>query len=482
MTCANHPDRERQAFCQNCGKPLCAECARTVGQAVFCEPCLEARLALANAAVGIPFGVPPPAAAQPGAQAGNFGAGPTTGSASYQTVPGGGTAYSYTGTADGIPYTVSGVQPPPGTPNPALALLLGFIPGVGAMYNGQYAKGIVHLIVFAVLISLTDHNGLFSFFMVAWIFYQAFEAFHTAKARREGTPLPNPFGLNDIGERFGFGRAWPTPGSQTFRSQTPGSQTPGSQTPGSQTSQPPGSQTFGSQTFGSWPPESQPPVVPPPPAAAPSDSSPFPPPPAYVPNTQQAGFGAAAPPPPFAASSTTAWSPSSATEAWAAYPPPTSPQIPPQPSSQLPIGALVLIGLGVLFLLGDTRRLAGLPLYLLVPIALIGIGIWIFIRRMTADGHTFADDGTPTHPLRLLAAVRSSIWVILVGVLFLLDSLHILSWAHSWPLFIIIGGVVALLQRSIAADVRRRSADTFPFAVGQTVGSPKSPAAERNEH
>jgi hypothetical protein len=45
MNCANHPDRERAAFCQNCGKPLCAECVRNVGASVFCEPCLVARVA-----------------------------------------------------------------------------------------------------------------------------------------------------------------------------------------------------------------------------------------------------------------------------------------------------------------------------------------------------------------------------------------------------------------------------------------------------
>ncbi len=43
MNCANHPERERVAFCQNCGKPLCQECTRTVGTAVFCEPCLAAK-------------------------------------------------------------------------------------------------------------------------------------------------------------------------------------------------------------------------------------------------------------------------------------------------------------------------------------------------------------------------------------------------------------------------------------------------------
>ena len=33
----------------------------------------------------------------------------------------------------------------------AIALFLGFIPGVGAIYNGQYAKGLVHAVVFGLI-------------------------------------------------------------------------------------------------------------------------------------------------------------------------------------------------------------------------------------------------------------------------------------------------------------------------------------------
>src|SRR5947209_13613577 len=165
MNCANHPERERTAFCQNCGKALCQECTRTVGSAVFCEPCLEARLSGAAPGAGVPYTAP---------------------TASIPPVP---------------PVST-------GEPNPGLAALLGFIPGVGAMYNGQYAKGIVHLIIFAVLVSLADEHGIFGLFIAGWVFYQVFEAYQTARARRDGTPLPNPFGLNDLGERLGFGRAW----------------------------------------------------------------------------------------------------------------------------------------------------------------------------------------------------------------------------------------------------------------------------------
>src|ERR1700683_2515553 len=72
------------------------------------------------------------------------------------------------------------------------------------MYNGQYAKGVVHLIVFAILVSLADEHGIFGLFIAGWVCYQVIEAHHTAKARRDGTPLPNPFGFNDIGDRMGF--------------------------------------------------------------------------------------------------------------------------------------------------------------------------------------------------------------------------------------------------------------------------------------
>src|ERR1700722_17719361 len=170
MNCANHPDRERVAFCQDCGKPLCQECIRTVGSSVYCEQSLAARLG------GV--GVPPPS----------------------------GGSYPYPGSDGAIPPPP---PPLPGEPNPGLAALLGFIPGVGAMYNGQYAKGVVHLIVFAILVSLADDHGIFGLFIAGWVCYQVIEAHHTARARRDGTPLPNPFGLNDLSERLGFGKAWP---------------------------------------------------------------------------------------------------------------------------------------------------------------------------------------------------------------------------------------------------------------------------------
>jgi TM2 domain-containing membrane protein YozV len=90
----------------------------------------------------------------------------------------------------------------PGSPNPAAAAVLGLIPGVGAMYNGQFFKGLIHVVIFAVLVSMAHISGIFGIFIPAWIIYQSFEAFHTrvslrfnraqALAPRNRIPAPGP--------------------------------------------------------------------------------------------------------------------------------------------------------------------------------------------------------------------------------------------------------------------------------------------------
>ncbi len=73
---------------------------------------------------------------------------------------------------------------------------MGFIPGVGAIYNGQYVKGLVHVVVLGILISLAssedlsgDLEPLFGMLIAVWVFYMAFEAYHTAKRRQLGEPV-----------------------------------------------------------------------------------------------------------------------------------------------------------------------------------------------------------------------------------------------------------------------------------------------------
>jgi len=95
------------------------------------------------------------------------------------------------------PPTEAPWTPPPAPPagaSPALAFLLGFIPGVGAIYNGQYAKGLIHVIVFGLLVTIMSSGArglepLFGALTAAWFFYMAFEAYHTAKKRQLGQPV-----------------------------------------------------------------------------------------------------------------------------------------------------------------------------------------------------------------------------------------------------------------------------------------------------
>ncbi len=398
MNCANHPDRERVAFCQNCGKPLCEECKRIDGASVYCEQCF----------------------AMHGAQApaGGFSAGPGYSAGPY------------------APPTAGYVPGQPGPhrhAEPILAGLLGFIPGVGAMYNEQFAKGIVHLIVFVILVSLaSDVNGVFGILIGGWVLYMAFEAYHTARARRDGTPLPNPFGLNDLGDRMGFGRGWP--GAQTpygagnvppydpasAQSPIPPQEPPAAQNPGTQT--PPSGQTWaapggtyfhrgadGSQTY-----------------ATPS---------AYFHRGADGSESYGVPP---------------ASHWGAPYDVPPTPPVPSvNPHRQIPTGAVWLIAIGIFFLVGHAPVFRVFHGRLFGPFVLIAIGVWVFVRRMMETGHSMENDGSDFYRWRLAHAFHRAAWLILIGVLWLLDALHVFSWSHSWPVLIIAGGVLMIFRRTI---------------------------------
>ncbi len=90
-------------------------------------------------------------------------------------------------------------MPPPYAVNlgvsPGLAFLLGMIPGVGAIYNAQYAKGLIHVLVLGILISILSSGSasgfepMFGILTFAWWCYMAFEAYHTAKMRQLGQPV-----------------------------------------------------------------------------------------------------------------------------------------------------------------------------------------------------------------------------------------------------------------------------------------------------
>jgi hypothetical protein len=245
--------------------------------------------------------------------------------------------------------------------------VLGLIPGVGAMYNGQFFKGLIHVVIFAVLVSMAHISGIFGIFIPAWILYQSFEAFHTAKALRDGLPVPDPLGLNDVGNWLNLGKH--------------------PQYPGQQPGQPPISQPGQPGPFpGPFP-------VPGPVQGPGSDQ----------PNANPGAWTAGAPQPPPAGT----WQPPYTGGAYQNQPfqnqpwqtPPTAgpvdpnapPPIPPDPSAYwhpafwqrgAPVGAVVLIALGTLFLLGQLDIFHGRLIEFTWPVFLIGLGVWLVVRRL----------------------------------------------------------------------------------------------------
>jgi len=145
MKCANHPLNDAAAYCGQCGRPICAECKRDVGGMVYCESCLATRL------------------------------------------------------RDPFHHIVGGAA----GPSPGVALALGFIPGVGAIYNGQITKAFVQVLIFASLIALGDRfpapmNTIFGLSAAAFYFYMLIDSYRTAQAKSSGQPAPEWFGLSEI--------------------------------------------------------------------------------------------------------------------------------------------------------------------------------------------------------------------------------------------------------------------------------------------
>jgi hypothetical protein len=164
MNCQNHPETPAIAYCRTCGKPVCEQCRRDAFGTVFCAEHMPAP------AASIP--PEPPPIPMP----------PVPGQAPMPGAPS---------------YAMSNVSPP-------LAFFLGLIPGVGAIYNAQYAKGLVHAVIWGLLMSIANSRAshgleaLFVILIIAWWFYMAMEAYHTARKRQAGEPVDEYSSLLDL--------------------------------------------------------------------------------------------------------------------------------------------------------------------------------------------------------------------------------------------------------------------------------------------
>jgi len=147
MNCAVHPEVEASGYCRNCGKPMCPACVRPVRDVLYCEDCLAKVVGLA----------PQPAVTAVGTSV----PGPTTGS-------------------------------------PVLAFILGLVPGLGAIYNGEYNKALLHIIIFAgIILGLNlDLGGGAEAVLICAVavfpFYMAIDAVRSLKARETGGTYQDP--------------------------------------------------------------------------------------------------------------------------------------------------------------------------------------------------------------------------------------------------------------------------------------------------
>ncbi len=308
MNCATHSDVQAVAYCRTCGKPLCANCTRAVQGVIYCESCLADRL----------HGTQPPVTPPPAA-----------GFVSSTTPP----------------YT-AGTGPNAG-PNPTVAgILAGLFPfGVGAVYTGQYAKGLAHLGIFVLLIVIQSSNVpwfMHMFFGLAiafFIVYQIADAVRTARAIQTGQPAPDPFGLG-----------------QTF-------------SPGQKVD-----------------------------------------------------------------------------------------------TSKIPLGAVILIGLGVLFLLSNVMDFDIGDFW---PLILIGLGLWLGASRMGLMGRQVTG-GCNTRTLMGPAVL------ITLGGLFMLERMHGPGFGRTWPILLLVIGLIKLLGSSHSGSMPPPS----PPTSGPIQGEVQPPSSE----
>src|SRR6202162_2081199 len=301
MNCANHADASAVAYCRTCGKALCANCTRPVRGVIYCEDCLGARMETGSASTGTAGFVPP-----------TF----SSGASGYVPPP----------------------PPPPGSgsgPNPTVAgILAGFFPfGVGAVYTGQYAKGLAHLAIFVLLIAgatAADSDpstalGAFCGIGIAffWV-YQIIDSVRSARAIQTAQTIPDPFGLATT---FGGGAKIET--------------------------------------------------------------------------------------------------------------------------SKIPMGAIVLILVGVLFML-HTMGWAEYGLDRFWALILIAVGAWMFARNWGALGRPGCS-GCQCARCRT-RRIMGPAMLLTIGSLFLLENLHVANFGRTWPVILLVVGGVKLLQGSASVE------------------------------
>jgi hypothetical protein len=111
-------------------------------------------------------------------------------------------------------------------------------------------------------------------------------------------------------------------------------------------------------------------------------------------------------------------------------------------SAKIPTGAIILIGLGVLFMLHNL----GLWFFNMDrfwPVILIAIGVWLFARRWGAMG---ASSGTCACDRCRARVLMGPAVLVTLGTLFLLEKMYVVSFHRTWPVLLVVIGLVKVFQ------------------------------------
>jgi hypothetical protein len=147
-------------------------------------------------------------------------------------------------------------------------------------------------------------------------------------------------------------------------------------------------------------------------------------------------------------------------------------------SKNIPFVAIVLIGLGVLFLL-HTMNIFEFGLDRFWPLILIFLGGWMFARQWGLVGTRCT--GCQCDRCRM-RKIMGPAMLVTIGVLLLLGTLHGPGLDRTWPAILLVIGVVKLLQSnaSIAGHldrIRPAIAPPIPPIAPPTPPTPSDPGA-----
>ena len=116
--------------------------------------------------------------------------------------------------------------------------------------------------------------------------------------------------------------------------------------------------------------------------------------------------------------------------------------------SKVPVGALILIGLGVIFLL-HTLDIWDFSAHRIWPLVLIGIGGWLLVRRLGLVGEVPPGFDRARSCRRGLMGPAI---LLTLGFQFLLDSMGVIRFGRTLPLLLVVIGLVKIFQSTAGPD------------------------------